>query len=182
MAVDPVASRYAQALFETAQAEHSVEQTLEQLLQLGALVQGQADLRRLLLNPDITPDEKAGMLQRLMGGSWSGLVQACVQLVIGAGRAPEFPAIVEAFRALADAAGGRVRVIVRSARPVSEQLLNRLGRWLEARERRTAAVEAEVRPELLGGLQVQVGHRIIDGSVRRQLDDLRQQLTSLRVH
>ena len=182
MAVDPVASRYAQAFFEAAQAEHGVDKTLEQLVQLGELIQGQADLRRLLLNPGIESDEKVGILERLAGGSWSELVRACVRLVVHAGRSPEFPAIVEAFRALADSAGGRVRVVVRSARAVSEPVLTRLSRWLEARERRTVIVETDIRPELLGGLQVQVGHRVIDGSVRRQLVDLRERLHAVRVH
>ena len=73
------------------------------------------------------------------------------------------------------------RQVVRSARTLPEETLKRLRGSLERREGKTIHLETEVDPRLLGGLQVQLYHRLIDGSVRRALDELRERLMSVRV-
>ncbi len=182
MAQDPVASRYTQAFFETAKTEGSLEETLEQLVRIEQLIHDSADLRRLLGSPDVEPDEKIGVLERILKSSWSGLVRAFLQMVVSMGRADSLPGIVDAFQAAVEADQGRLRVVVRSARHLPEAVLHRLRTRLEHQERKRIEIETEVAPGLLGGLQIRLDHRIIDGSVQRQLADLRQQLQSVRVY
>ena len=182
MASDPVATRYAQAAFDAAKEEDRLEETLEQLLFVGQLMAQTPDLRQLMLNPDVDPDDKVAVLDRSLGGGWSRLVRAFVQMVVVAGRAEALPQIAQAIQDLADQAQGRIRATVRTARPLDAATLNRLQARLEAREGKQVVLRAEVAPELLGGLQVVLGHRVIDASVHRQLADLRQRLTSIKVH
>lgn len=193
MAVDPVASRYAQALFETAKAEQSVDAVLGQLKHLGALLASEAELREFLWNPDVEPEQKLGVLDKgapgpagadATGGprQWSALVRPFLLMVIGLGRADVLPQIVEAFSAAADADAGRLRVTVRSARPIAEAQLAKLRAVLEKREGKTIELTTELRPGLLGGLQIQLDHRMIDASVQRELTELRERLGSVRVH
>jgi F-type H+-transporting ATPase subunit delta len=182
MSHDPIAARYAQAAFEAAMAQDAVEATLESLDIIAALMREHADLRQLIRNPDVDPQDKAGVLDRLTQGTWSDLVRAFVRMVVSMGRAELLPDIEEAFRARVDAQRGRLAVVVRSARPVPEAALNRLRQRLEQRERKTIDLRAEVAPELLGGVQVVLGHRVIDGSVRRQLAELKQRLAAVRVY
>ena len=182
MAADPIASRYAAALFDAAQAERRLDETLEQVTFLGRLIREEAGLRALLWNPDVDPPDKVGVLDRVLQGSWSKLVRAFVQMVASLGRAELLPDVVDAFAALVDEARGRMRVLVRSAHPLPDGILERLRVRLERQERKTIELRVELAPELLGGLQVHLDHRVIDGSVRRQLQDLRQRLSSVRVH
>ena len=182
MAADSVAARYAEALFETAQATEALHDTLEQLLLLGGLVRQHKDLREFFFNPDVDLDDKLAVLDRVLQRSWSELLRAFVRMVIAFGRAESLPGIVEAFQELVDAHERRVRVIVRSAHPLSESTVGRLRAGLARREGKTIEVEADVQPELLGGVQVIIGNRILDGSVRRQLQELRECLGSIRVH
>jgi len=182
MAADPIASRYAQALFEASKAEGQVDATQEQLTQLGALLRGEPDLGTLLRNPDVEPDAKVGVLARVLGASWPATVRAFVQMVISAGRAEYLPEIMDAFSDLVDVEEGRLRVLVRSAHPLPEAVLNRLRAHLEQQERKTVVFETELAPELLGGLQVRLDHRVIDGSVQGQLISLREQLTRVKVN
>jgi len=72
--------------------------------------------------------------------------------------------------------------VVRSARDLPKALLERIKKDVERRERKTVELATEVDPSLIGGMQVRLDHRVIDGSVRRHLDDLRQQLKTVRVH
>ena len=233
MTIDPVASRYAQALFEAAKGERATEpghprrfassremrsisgteprkslrdfsgqseasgvgdgspdgaaggaadQTLEQLLAIGTLLRDHPDLRQFLWNPDVEPEDKLRVLGRLLAGGWSPLLQAFVRMTIAMGRVEHLPAIVEAFQALADEAAGRMHAVVRTARPLPEAALKRLHAVLERREGKRVELRAELAPELLGGLQVQLDHRVIDGSVRRQLAELGERLAAVRVH
>lgn len=182
MAADPIATRYAQALFDAAKGERQIEGTLEQLTLLGRLIREEPALRALLWNPGVDPEDKVGVLDRALKGSWSALVRAFVRMVASLGRAELLPEIVDSFQAQVDEDQGRLRVLVRSAHPLPDGVLERLRSRLERQECRTIELRTELAPELLGGLQVHLDHRVIDGSVRRQLQDLRQRLTSIRVH
>ena len=181
MAHDAVAARYAESLFAAAKAQRQLDETLEQLAFLGRLLREQPLLREFLFNPDVTPDDKIGVLERALQSGWSGLVRAFVRMVLAVDRVESLPGIIEALQDAVDAEQGRLRVTVRSARALPEEALNRLRASLERRERMHVHVETEVDPKLLGGLQVQLDHRLIDGSVRRQIDELRERLTAVRV-
>ena len=182
MAHDAVAARYAEPLFAAAKAQRRLDETLEQLAFLGRLLAGEPRLRELLFNPDVDPDDKLGVLERVLKGGWSDLLQAFVRMVIAMDRADALPGIAEAFQEIVDREQGRLRVTVRSAHALSEDALARLRKGLERRERKTIQLEAEVDPALLGGLQVQLDHRLIDGSVRRQLEELSRRLSAVRVN
>lgn len=182
MAHDPIATRYANALFESAKPDGQLDEALAQLTLIGRLLLDQPDARQFLFNPDVDPDEKVGVFDRALKGSWSALVRAFVRMVVSLGRAELLPEIVEAFQEAVDEDAGLVRVVVRSAHPLPEPVLKRLRLGLERRERKSIDLRAEIAPELLGGVQIRLGHRVIDGSIQRQLLELRQRLQSVRVH
>ncbi len=181
MAEAAVASRYAQALFEIAKAEETLVQAVEELQLLRHAMVDLPELREFFLNPDVDPDQKIGVLERGVRGTWLGLTRAFIQVVIGMGRPESLPAIAEALQGLLDKEQRRLRVTVRSARPIPASLLARLQASLERHEDASVELTAEVVPGLLGGVQVLLDHRVIDGSVRRQLDELRQRLKTVQV-
>lgn len=178
---EPVATRYAQAIFESAQADQRIDETLQELSVIRQLIHDHADLRQFLTNPDVDPEEKVGLFERVLKGGWSTLVKAFIQLVTAYGRAECLPEIIDAYAAMVDTAQGRMRVTVRSARELPDATLHRLRTHLERREGKRIELAAAVDPGLLGGLQVLLDHRVIDGSVRRELHDLRERLTTVRV-
>jgi len=182
MALDPIASRYAQAAFDTAKAEGMVDAVLEELAFLGEVFHDQPEFRQFLWNPDVDPDQKLALLDRLYRGSWSSLVKGLVQMAIGFGRAEHLPDIIQAFRVAVDKDRGQLRVTVRSVHPLSEDVLKRLKTDLEHREHKTVAVHTAIAPELIGGIQILLEHRVIDGSVKGQMAELRRQLRSVRVN
>ncbi len=182
MAHDPIAARYAQALFEVAKAEQQAEETLEHLTVFGELLRGHPGLRTLISNPGVSATEKLDVLDRLVKRSWPKLVRSFVHMVIAMGRADVAPEIIEAFRAAWDEDQGRLRVVVRSARRLPESVLATLRTRLARREQKTIELDTEIRPEILGGLQISLNHRVIDGSVRRQIDELRERLSAVSVH
>ena len=181
MAYDPIAARYAQALFDTAKAEGQVESVLAQMTVIGTLLREHADLRKFLWNPDVDPQDKVGLFERALHGTWPPLVKAFVGMVVRLDRSELLGQMAEALQAEVDRDQGRVRVLVRSAHPLSEAVLKRLRQALEHREHKTIELEARVAPELIGGMQLILGHRLIDGSVKRQVAELHEQLAAARV-
>src|SRR3989338_220372 len=115
MALDPVASRYAQALFETAKAQGQVDPTHEQLALLGRLMAHTPDLSAFLINPDVEPKHKLEVLDRALQKSWSELVRSFLLMVLSFGRSESLAAIIEAFAEAVDEDAGRLRIVVRSA-------------------------------------------------------------------
>lgn len=182
MTADPIATRYAQALFETAKASDEIEETLEQLSFIGQLMRDEPSLRQVMRNPHVNLDEKVALLARSLKGGWSELVHAFIRLVVSWGRVEHFLQIAEAFSALVDVEQARARVVVRTAHAIPDAVLARLRTRLEQRERKHIELETELDPALLGGLQVVLGHRVIDGTIQRQLAELRERLLSVRVH
>ena len=181
MVSDPVAARYAEALFGRLAAEERLA-AAEALEAIAQMIQGHDELPQLLRNPDVEEKDKVEVIGRLLGGAWPGPVRAFVHVVLSMGRAEHLAGMSEAFRALVDQERRVVRATVRSAHPLSEPLKDRLRRWIAKREDATVTVQEEVDPQLLGGVQVVVGHRVIDGSVQTQLVRLRQRLKRVRVH
>ncbi len=182
MAADAIANRYAQALFEAAKAEGAIKKTREDARLIGGLMREHPELRELLYNPGVDSEDKVGVLERVLRGTWSALVRAFIAMVVSAGRSESLIEMSEAFEALVDEEEGRLRAVVRSAHPLSETMQRRLRTALEHRERKRVELHAEVAPELLGGVEVILGHRRIDGSVRRQLVELRERLSTVRVY
>jgi F-type H+-transporting ATPase subunit delta len=181
MAIDPIASRYATALFESAKASNELDTVLDQLLTIGQLIRQHHDLRQLMNNPDVDPDQKVGIVERLIGTDWTPLMREFISMVVERARPEHLPEMGEALQALVDAERGHVRVRVRSARPLTAEALSRIREGVRRREGKEVTVETEMDPQLIGGVQVVLGHRVFDASVRRQLADLRERLASVRV-
>ena len=181
MASDPVATRYAQAVFESAKAAGVLDVTVEQLTVVGTVIRYYAPLQALLGNPGLVPGEKVDIVERILKGSWSALVRSFVQLVMAFGRAELLPDAAQALQTMVDSEHKILRVTVRSAHPMPQRVIDRVRTRLERLEQKQVLVTTEVAGELLGGIQTVLGYQVIDSSVRRQLDDLRERLTSARV-
>jgi F-type H+-transporting ATPase subunit delta len=179
----PVASRYAAAFFDSAKERGALDQAAEEFEKLEQLVVEHEPLRRLLFNPDVEIDEKVGILDRLLQGAWSQDTQAFVRVLLSFGRVEHLAEMAEAFRGLVDRQRGILQVCVRTARgALPEPLKATLTARLEQMEQRRIRLVEERVPELIGGIQVIMDNRILDGAVSTELSDLRRLLKSVRVH
>lgn len=182
MPSDSVSRRYAESAFEAAKAHGCLDEVASWLAAMRRLVASSADLQELLANPDVDLPDKLGVLKRLLPEGWSPDVDALLQMVLSRWRADHLVAIAEDVQALVDRERGLIRARIRSAQPLAPAVKTRLQQVLEQREGRRIEMVEESAPELLGGLQVLLESRMIDGSLRMHVDRLRQQLKQVRVH
>lgn len=173
-----IARRYARAIFELARAQGALEQVQGQL-ELVSGVLGPAEvLGKIFRNRLVPPEEKKALLIKVLADRVSSPVLAFLQVIIDKHRENYLPEIVAEFKSLADEARRILEVEVQTALPLEKSDLEILQRDLEARLGWQVRMKTSVAPELLGGLILKVGDRVLDGSVKRRLETLRRQLVS----
>jgi len=169
-----IARRYAQGVFQLAEAEHDFDGWRRELTQLDALLQDDV-LRAAFANPAVTTPRRMELAQRL-APELRPETQNLLRLLIEHRRSSEMPAIRREFERMADEAAGIVNVALTTAAELDDSERKRYERALAERLGKSVRMEYRHDPALVAGATVQIGDRLIDGSVRTQLDRLRQQL------
>ncbi len=172
-----IARRYAKALFSLAVEKGRIEPWTDSLLALGRAVDASPELREVLRNPAYPREDRAAVVSKLAGALQLDVEPASLLQLLGErNRLGGLPAIVTAFRELADTELGRLRAKVTSAVPLDDAAADAIAAKLSAATRKKVLVERAVDPAILGGVVAQVGSVVYDGSIRTQLEDLRRTL------
>lgn len=175
MALDTIADRYAEAYFGQARDDGRLADALGELQQLRRAVAETPRLDNFLTNPEIDPAEKREALQRAFGPAMSAQTLHLVDLLIANGRGAHLASVAEAFEARWLASQGVQRAVIQSARPLPPSLVSRIRERIEALAKTRVEVQTALEPALLGGVRIRIGHRELDGSLRRRLKDLKEQ-------
>lgn len=173
---DTAPRRYADAAFEIALRDGTVE-TWRRELDLAAGTLAASGLEDALANPATPLDQRLEAAERVFGGL-SRQVRNLVLLLVRRGRIEQLPRVAAELRRLDDERNGLIHATATSASPLGPDEVRAIAARLEELTGSTVALETAVDPELLGGLVVRVGDRLIDGSVRGRLERLRSQLAS----
>ncbi len=177
MLIGSIARRYAKALFSLAVETDRVEAWAQSLEALRTAVDASADLRDVLSNPVYAREQRRAIVEQLAAALKLEAEPANLLFLLGdRNRLAYLAAVVATFRDLADQHLGRVRARVISAVKLDDVAAQAIAEKLSQAARAKVLLEREVDPSLLGGVVAQVGSLVYDGSIRAQLDDLRQQL------
>ena len=175
--VSGVAERYASALFDLAREESALRQVEAELQNVGALIEGSEDLRRLVQSPVFSAaDQEAAIGAIADRADIRGLTGNFLRLVAKNRRLFTLPGIIIAFRNMAARQRGEVTAEVTSAHPLSEGQVVELKAALHEKLGKHVTLHAHVNPAILGGLIVRVGSRMIDSSLRTRLMTIKTQL------
>jgi len=167
---------YAQGIFEIARAEGSLENVENELFQFSQLFQSNEQLREKLTDQTLPVEKRQAIVEDLLGQKASSLTVNVISFVVGAGRARELPEIVD--RLVRRAAAERQREVaeVRSAVMLDAEQQRRLTEALEKATGKKIELKVIQDPAVIGGLVARVGDTVIDGTVRRRLEQLRESL------
>jgi len=172
------APRYARAFADVAaSAGLDVAAAQKQMKDFAALLAGSHDLREVLENPSIPSPQKLSVIDAL--AQRLGMmreVRNLIAVIMDHQRLGELDEIIAAYDALADAGKGVKDVEVTSARELNkddrQQLEFEISKMVVSRVRVSYKQDAS----LLGGAVVKIGSTVYDGSVRTQLEQLKQTL------
>ena len=165
---------YAQALLSVAAAEGDLAVVQDEVFSLSRTITENDELASTLSDTQVPADRRAQIIEDLLGGRASSTTVALLSMIVINGRVRDLPAIADELAALGAAETGKQVAVVRSAVELTEDQRSRLATALQSSIGQPVEVRVVIDPSVLGGLIAQVGDTVIDGSVRRRLDQLKQ--------
>lgn len=171
-----VARRYAAALYEEASARDVVERIDEDIDMLRKSLKGSRELVQFFESPLISVDRKHAIIDRLFEERVHELTVKLLHLLVRKGRDEVTPTLARAYREMRDKQEGIVEASVRLATSLSEDERNTLASKLQELTGQKVRLNTTVDEDLLGGLMVRIGDTVYDGSVRHQLERLRDNM------
>ncbi|HEX7738025.1 MAG TPA: F0F1 ATP synthase subunit delta, partial [Marmoricola sp.] len=162
------------AIVRAADAEGDGDRVESELFTFGRAVADNSELRDALSDPARSTEDKQELVASLLDGRAApATVRLAKETVTGASRTVS--AAVDQLIEMAAQARGRHVATVRTAAPLSDSQLDRLSRAL-GDEGRPVHLNVLVDPGMIGGLRVEMGDYVIDGSVQNRLDDVRRRI------
>jgi|SRR5689334_8167919 F-type H+-transporting ATPase subunit delta len=167
---------YANAMLEVARVEGHLAEVEDELFRFARTFEGSDELRMALSDPALPAVHRVAVVNELLGAKALRTSVALATFVVAAGRAAELPEIVDRFVELAASERRRAIAEVRSAVPLTSEQIERLRSALNQATGKDVEVKVVVDASVLGGLVARVGDVVIDGSVRRRLEQLKEQI------
>lgn len=171
--VSGMAGRYAVALFELARDNNVLDQVSDDLNRLQDLINGSEDLARLVRSPVFSRDQQLGAMEKILGRlKVSDLTSRFINVIIENRRLFAMPDMFRAFRALLAEHRGEMTATVISAQALEQSQKSQLESTLKDIFKRDVDLNEKVDSELIGGLIVKVGSRMVDASLATQLNNI----------
>lgn len=164
--------RYAQAIFELAE-QHEQLEPWDQELRLAADVLGDEEFGLFLRHAEVPLERKISAIDEVLSEAHP-MVRNLVALLVSRGGVDAMRDVQEAYTQLLDEHLGRQRVEVTAAVELEPAELDRITDLVGRMVGKEVVVTASVDESILGGLIIQIGDQLLDGSASSALERLRQ--------
>lgn len=167
--------RYAKALFSLGQEDGEFEQYGRDLMEFAGFCRQNEDFRQVISNPIFAVEDRKGILQTVLDrSSLSDIVKNFLNLLLDKNRIRAIEEMAEYYSKLTDEVSNIARAEIITARPLKGEALERVERSLE--DLTSKKIRSEVREDrgLIGGIVVKIGDLVLDGSVKAQLEGLKE--------
>jgi F-type H+-transporting ATPase subunit delta len=166
-----VARPYAEAAFKLADEAGALGKWLEMLRAL-ALVAADERVRAAVADPSLSDAQAAGLFISILAGKLDGEAENFVRVLAENGRLELLPEIRAQFEALKNEREGVLEAEVHSAFELSEAQVTDLAQRLEKKTGRKVRTKIHLDKDLIAGVRIVLGDKVIDGSARAQLGAL----------
>ena len=169
-----LAGRYATALYELAEADKQLDTVAQDLSAISDMVADSDDLSRLIRSPVIARDDQiAAMDAILTEAGVSELTKRFIGVVAQNRRLFALTAMIKQFQGILARRRGELTAEVTTAQALTDAQRQAIEDGLKKAMGTKVAVDARVDEDLLGGLMVKVGSRMIDSTIKTKLQQLR---------
>jgi F-type H+-transporting ATPase subunit delta len=169
------ARRYAEAAFQVAQADGTLDRWQADLASAAELL-GRPDVAPVVGSPAVALSQRQGIVQQLLGPRIAPEALRLVTLLVERGKVDGLRSVSEHYNRMLNAHRGVVEATVTSAVPLTADETAAIQTRVEAMAGSAVELRTEVNPDLIGGLTIQVRDRLLDASIRGRLERLRDQL------
>lgn len=176
-----IAARYARAVMQSCPDLATIERVEDELILLRKTYEQHPEIRAFLINPKMPPQVKKKVLRDSLTDKFSDIVLRLLDLLIDKRRQDILPQIADRFNVLTDQARGIEHADIIVATPISPDLAERLKDAIQKFSGRQVETEIKVDESIIGGVQIKLGDKVIDGSLKRRFDDLRRAMLAARL-
>ncbi|MEW5736547.1 MAG: F0F1 ATP synthase subunit delta [Thermodesulfobacteriota bacterium] len=173
-----IARRYAMALLLIGVEDGQVDKYREELSSFAHLMATNPQFAGVVENPVYESAGRKSVLEKVLEkAGYAKPVQAFLNLLFDKGRISNIAAISEVYDKLADEQKGIARASLTTAADLSGEAVEKIRQSLSRRTGKTVVLTVEKDPELIGGVVARIGDLVLDGSVRTQLQNMKESLT-----
>lgn len=177
MSVQTVARRYAAALADVVLERDEAREVQPELLAWEEMLQANANLREVFANPTIALDQKRAVLNKLIDLAKPRATTAnFLKVLLQNQRLTELNEINRKFAQMLDERAGMVAATVTTARAVPPDAQAKLQNTLATLTGKKVRIDFATDPEIIGGLVTRIGSTVYDGSVRSQLQQIKEKM------
>jgi F-type H+-transporting ATPase subunit delta len=173
--VEEIAQVYARSLFEVAKENDALDEVHEQLGEFADALSENRDLQVFFFSPYFSSAEKKDGVEKVVDGGNEYLVNF-LKLIAERHRMPALFRMRREFDALWREENKLLEVRITSAVDLDEELVKTIGRRIEEQTGKQIDLDANVDPDVIGGLVLRVGNKVMDASVRGRLERLRKEV------
>jgi F-type H+-transporting ATPase subunit delta len=177
MTARTIAKRYAHALLDVALAEADPVVVEQQLTAVAGVFTDHANLWKVMTDPSVPAPKKRAVVDGLLPQlEVSPVVAKTLEMLAGRDHMSLLPDVAEAYRARLLQYQHVVQANVTTAVPLPADRVKRLEQDLAGVTGRTVLMTAATDPSIVGGVVTQIGSTVYDGSIKRQLEKIREKL------
>lgn len=174
---DTVESLAVQSLLAKAEQERRIDEVEDELFRFERIIAGDAGLRDTLSSRNTDAEGKAGLVRTLLAGKAHPETVRLAEQAVRTPRSRRLDRVLAAYLRLAAHRRDELTALVTVATPLSDQQQARLRSALERIYATSVMLQIVLDEDVIGGIRVQVGDEVVDGTVLRRLDEARRHIT-----
>lgn len=170
---------YAQAVFNIARAEDMVDQVEDELGQLKDEITNNLELKKNLTDPSIENYEKIKVMLEILGDDGSKAIKSFAAMMVILDAIDSFEQTYKDFVELANQLKRQVSIEVISVIELDKEILNEIKKHVDKKTGLDVRIKNVLDKNIIGGLVIKIGDKVIDLSIKDKLEDLKNKLKAL---
>lgn len=172
-----IAKRYAKALIETGQETGTSKEIARELRDVFVIFSSNPEAMVFLLNPMYKLEDRKGLVEKICDSlKISDIIKRFLILLVQGRKVSIFQDICNEYYRMEDEIAGRIRAKVESSVDLTDNLKTNIKDKLQRLTSKEVILTTDRNPNLIGGLVIRVGNMIFDGSVKTQLERVKNRL------
>jgi F-type H+-transporting ATPase subunit delta len=172
-----ISKRYAKALLSLGQEDGNYGEYGDNLKEFAAFCKDNPEFSKVISNPVFSVDDRKKVLDLVLKKStFADLVKNFLRLLLDKHRIGNIEDVSADYTRLTDEISNIIRADIITARPLKDDVMDKLDKVLSKITSKTVKAKVEEDESLIGGLVVKIGDLVLDGSVRAQLEGLKESL------
>lgn len=176
-----VAKRYGTALFELALETKQIDVVEEQLKSLKEILLTEKEFIKILNHPKVVVEKKIAMVEETFDGKIIKDILGLLVIAIRKGRADDLLDIIQYCLDEIDKLNGNAKAYVTSASKLTDKQLASIRSKLEDTTKKKIILHSNVDENLIGGLVIRIGDRIIDNSIKGKIEAISKELYAIQL-